>query len=459
MGVKNLSLSYSVSNGTILPGFLPTTKFFGNNVSGGTMAPGLPFVLGIQDNDFAVKAAKNGWITTDPTLNSPYVMNSQESYNFRSSIQPLSGMRIDITANRTLTKNATAFYLADSLGNFSENSRKESGNFTMTVGTWGTAFEKLGDDNSSATFNTFKNNRITIANRLRDLRYGQDGYTNEVDPETGFPLGYGPTSQEVLIPAFLAAYQGSNPEKISLETFPQIVTFEPKLKINMIPNWRLTWDGLSKVEWLKKYFTTISVGHTYRSTYSIGSYNTNLDYLENADGYSITQDILDNWRPEQDINSVSINEQFSPLINIDVTWNNSLTTKVELKKSRNLTLSFSNQQLTEVRSQEYVVGAGYRISDLEIFVGTRKFKSDLTIRLDFSLRENWTILRQINDDNPQVTSGSRILSIKSNADYVLSDRFSLRFFIDYSSDKPRVSLSFPRSTTSIGFSVRFQLAG
>ena len=414
------------------------------------MAPGVPFILGWQDKDLAINAAENGWITTDQTLNSPYIMNSQESYNFRSSIEPISGMRIDITANRTISNNVTEFYLADSLGTFSANSRKESGNFTMTVGTWGTAFEKLGDDYSSGAFNSFKDNRITIAKRLAGDRLGVDGYTGTIQDD-GFPLGYGPTSQEVLIPAFLSAYENISPSLISLETFPSA--------LSMKPNWRLTWDGLSKIEWIKKYFNTISVGHTYRSTFSIGQYNTNLEYLENAEGFSVVQDILNNWRPEHEVNSVSINEQFSPLINVDMTWNNSLTTKIELKKSRNLTLSFSNQQLTEVRSQEYVIGAGYRISDLEIIVGSKKFKSDLTLRLDLSLRENWTILRQINEDLTTVSSGSRIISIKSNADYVLSDRFNLRFFIDFSSDKPFVSLSFPRSTTSIGFSVRFQLAG
>jgi len=288
---------------------------------------------------------------------------------------------------------------------------------------------------------------------LRDERLasGDPDYTGATVAETGFPDGYGSTSQEVLIPAFLAAYGGVSPKFISLDVFPSILSIKP--------NWRLTWDGLSRVEWIKKYFKTISIGHTYRSTYSVGSYNTNLNFLANEDGLSTTRDLLENYLPLREINSVSINEQFSPLLNVDMTWNNSLTTKVELKKTRNLTLSFSNQQLTEVRSQEYIIGAGYRISDLEIFVGQKKFKSDLTLRVDLSLRENWTILRQLTDVPDQITSGQSILSIKTNADYVLSDRFNLRFFIDFSRNKPFVSLSYPTSTTSIGFSVRFTLAG
>ena len=453
MGVKNISLSYSVAHGTLLPGFLPNSNILGNDMVNGTMAPGIPFIVGAQDRDFALKAIDNNWLSNDPMLNAPFVMTSSETYNFRSSIEPLSGMRIDITANRTFSENMSEFYIADDFGNFSAMNQKVSGNFTMTIGTWGSAFEKLGDDNSSPIFEQFKNNRITIAKRLRDARLATNDpyYTGDIIAETGFPDGYGSTSQEVLIPAFLAAYGGVSPQIISLNVFPSILSIKP--------NWRLTWDGLSRIEWIKKYFKTISVGHTYRSTYSVGSYNTNLNFVENEDGLSTTRDLLENYLPQREINSVSINEQFSPLLNIDMTWNNSLTTKVEMKNNRNLTLSFTNQQLSEVRSQEYIIGAGYRISDLEIFIGQKKFKSDLTLRLDLSLRKNSTILRQLTDVPDQITSGQSILSIKTNADYVLSDRFNLRFFIDFSRNNPLVSLSYPTSTTSIGFSVRFTLAG
>ncbi len=450
MSVKNLSVSYSFNNGTILPGYLPETNFFGSEQYNGGLAPGIPFILGWQDKAFARKAADKDWITTDPTLNSPFTMNSTQTFNFRSSIQPIDGMRIDITANRTFAENVTEYYLADDNGVFTANSKKITGNFSMSFGTWGTAFEKLGDDYSSEVFQTFKDARLTIAQRLRTERLasGDPDYSGATDDD-GFPDGYGLTSQEVLIPAFLAAYGNVSPTRITLNAFPSILSLRP--------NWRVTWDGLSKIEWVKRYFKTVSVGHTYRSTYNVGSYNTNLDYIENSDGFSTTRDLLNNYLPHQEINSVSINEQFSPLINFDLTWNNSLTTKVELKKTRNLTLSFANQQMTEVRSQEYIVGAGYRIQDLKLYVNGREFKSDLTIRVDFSLRQNWTVLRQLTDVPDQITSGQRIIGIKTNADYVLSERFNVRFFVDYANNKPYVSLSYPTSNTSIGFSVRFTL--
>lgn len=447
MGVKNFSISVQQSHGSTLPGYMPESRFFGSQGVNGIVAPGVPFVLGWQDRDFAKNAGSRGWITDDPTLNTPYTMNSTQTVNFRSSIEPMSGMRIDVTAQRTLSENVSEFYLADSAGVFHANSLRISGNFTITVLTLGTSFEKAGDNDESPAFDAFRNNRINIANRLAKER--DPNYNGAVVDETGFPDGYGPTSQEVLIPAFIAAYSNIDPEKVSLATFPGYFA--------MKPNWRVNWDGLSKIEWVKKYVKTVAVNHTYRSTFNIGGYNTNLQYEEGADGLSMTRDLLENYLPKHEISSVSINEQYSPLLNFDITWNNSLTSKIELKKTRNLTLSFSNQQITEVKNQEYIVGMGYRFNDVEILVFNKEFKSDLTLRFDFSLRENKTLLRPL-DGLPQATTGQRMLSIKTNADYVLSDRFNLRLFVDYTRNRPFISNIFPTSTWNFGFSVRFTLA-
>ncbi|MCF8295362.1 MAG: cell surface protein SprA, partial [Bacteroidales bacterium] len=361
MGIKNVSLSYSANGGTLLPGYLPSSSLFGSKTVGGRLAPGVPFVLGWQDRNFGARAAENGWITDDPTVNSPYTMTSSDNYSFRSSVEPLPGMRVDLTANHTLSKNLSEFYLQDDDGIFNANSLTITGNFSMTIITVGTAFEVTGENDYSQTFEDFKNYRLTIAQRLRDNRAEVDpSYSGAEDPETGFPDGFGKTSQSVMIPAFLAAYTSTSPNVVSLASFPGLLT--------MRPNWRVNWDGLSKIEFIKKYLKTVTVNHTYRSTYNVGSYNTNLTYQEDEDGISQTRDLLENFLPQYDFASVSINEQFSPLLNFDMTWNNSLTTKIELKKTRNLTLSFANQQLTEMKDDEYVLGMGYRFEKVPLLI-------------------------------------------------------------------------------------------
>lgn len=56
---------------------------------------------------------------------------------------------------------------------------------------------------------------------------------------------------------------------------------------------------------------------------------------------------------------------FSPLIGVDMAWKkNGLFTRMELKRDRNLSLTYTGIQLTEIRSNELTVGAGYKNSEI-----------------------------------------------------------------------------------------------
>jgi len=155
-------------------------------------------------------------------------------------------------------------------------------------------------------------------------------------------------------------------------------------------------------------------------------------------------------------------ETFSPLINMDIMWYSDLTTRAEIKKSRSLTLSFANNQLTEVLSDEYTVGLGYRFTQMDLIIKTKNsqqaYSNDLNIRADISFRKNKTVLRKIVEDDDQITAGQSAFSIKTYADYMLSDRFQMRVFFDRVLNNPFTSLSFPTSNTNVGVSFRFTLA-
>ena len=102
-----------------------------------------------------------------------------------------------------------------------------------------------------------------------------------------------------------------------------------------------------------------------------------------------------------------------------MTWKNSLITTFELKKTRNLTMSFSNNQLTEVRGNEVIIGSGYRLKDvkLPIKMGRKKkdLQSDLNLKADFSIRGNTTIIRKLVEETNTPLKGQRIISINITA--------------------------------------------
>ena len=226
-----------------------------------------------------------------------------------------------------------------------------------------------------------------------------------------------------------------------------------------MPNWRITYDGFIKIPSIKKRFKQFTFGHAYRSNYSVSSYQTNLNY-ENGDEINMNNM---SYHVAHEISQVTINEQFSPLFKIDMTWKNSLLTKVEIKKSRVIALSLANNQLTETSSNEYVFGFGYRIKDVnfKMFSGGRgkKISSDLDLKFDFNVMNNKTVIRKVIENVEQITMGQQLIKIKFSADYVVNQRLNIKAFYDRAITNPFISTTFPSSITNIGFSLRFTLAG
>ncbi len=473
MSVRSISANYSATDGTVLPGYMPEPHFMGGgkynpvngsieNTASPSTAPGVPFLLGWQDKNFAMKAAQNGWLTTDSSLNAPFVMSHAETWNFRANVEPFPDLKIDVNANRTYSERTSEFFRFNTgTGSFDGLNKSVRGNFTMSINSMRTSYSKMGSESipASKAFQNLKDDRIIIAERLAAQRVPNSaaGYDPTVkDPVTGFPDGYGPTSPQVLIPSFIAAYTGQSPEKVSLDPFPSMKY--------MRPNWRITYEGaVSKSDFLKKYLKTLSFSHAYRSSYNVGSFISNLDYNEQMyeDGFSYVRNKLGDFIGPNDVNSVSISEQFSPLINIDMTWINDLETRVEIKSSRNLALSFANNQLTEILSNETIFGMGYRFTRMDLIVKTKKsqkaYSNDLNVRADLSFRKNKTILRKIVEGVDDLTAGQDAVTLKTTADYQLSDRFQLRLYYDKILNKPKVG-SFNTSNTNFGISFRFTLA-
>ena len=451
MAVRNISISYSQSQGSVLSGYLPKTYMMGFDDKWD--APGTKYIIGLPDDEFPQKPAENGWLTrsTESLQNLKYIENLTQSWNLRSTVEPIANLRIDLTSQWSLSRNNSQnfIFMTDSITGMSDFeflNFYETGNFSMSYIAIGTAFEKGNRKNKrSDAFDQFSANREIVAGRLGDMY----GYT-QPDTSVGiYRVGYGGNAQQVLIPSFLAAYSNMDANNIFLDSIPSV--------LKMIPNWRINYDGLSKIEFLKKYFKTISLSHAYRCTYNMNSYVSNdVSIVGQID--TLTNNVI----PGITVQSVSINEQFAPLIGMDMTWNNNLTTRLEFKKSRNIALSMSNGLVTELKTNEYVVGIGYRFEEVQIIInnqrtGQKEFKSDLNVRGDFSIRDNKTMLHSLLEDTHDVQSGQKAYSIALNADYMLSDSFNLRFFIEKDINQPHTSLSFPTQSFNIGFSVRFTL--
>nr|WP_299169184.1 cell surface protein SprA [uncultured Allomuricauda sp.] len=434
--VKRINVNYSENSGKVLPGYTQSIGFIG------TARPTLGFVFGSQA-DVRFEAARNGWLTTFPEFNSQYLENSNKQLNITATAQPTQDLTIDFTADRQLSNSYQENFQINDLGSgefeYENLLGNTFGNFSISTVMIGTVFSK-SDEFDSETFDKFKENRIAIANRLISDR-GQNPGTLDAD---GFPERYGKTQQEVLLPAFFAAYTGQDVNRVNLDAFREIP----------IPNWNIKYTGLMKNRWFKKKFKRFSLSHGYRAAYSINSFQTNLE-RENTTTDPETGDFL----PENIINNVVLTDQFNPLMRVDFEMKSSFSFLAEVRTDRTLSLSFDNNLLTEINGKEYTLGLGYRFKDVKFVtnIGGEKtrLKGDLNLKADLSLRDNITIIRNLDIDNNQITSGQQLMSIKFTADYALSKSLNALFFYDHSFSQFAVSTAFPQTTINTGFTLRY----
>ncbi|RHJ90851.1 cell surface protein SprA [Parabacteroides bouchesdurhonensis] len=462
MMIRRVNVQYSTTAGMMLPGFRPEIgDIFGQKRNAGVMAPGLGFAFGSVNRDYINDAADRGWLVMDSSNVTPAMINNAKTLNIRANLEPIPGLKIDLNASRVDTRNTEIRYMYDGMP------ETQGGSFTMTTIALKSAFGgsgNAGNGYSSKAFDNFLSNRSIIAARLENM-YAGTSYPNAGfiagTANAGRPYeqgGVGLNSTDVLIPAFLAAYTGKNPNKVGLTAFPSLAS--------LLPNWRITYDGLIKIPTVKKYFKSMMLSHQYRCSYSVGTFSSFLNWVDaGQDGLGYVRDVLTgNPTPSSpyEISAVSITEGFSPLLGVDATLLNNVTARAEYRTTRNLSLNISSYQLVEALSNEFVIGLGYKMTEFNKVLKmkkTRDFSNDLTVRLDFSFRKMQSLIRKIEDSFTQATSGNIARTIQFSADYGLSRALTLRAFYDLQVNKPLVSsASYPTSNSNYGISVRFSLA-
>ncbi len=442
MSVRNVSATFSQGRGTVLPGYMHSATLVGHTKE--SSGPGFLFMFGGQP-DIQTIGARNHWLTTDSLMNTAYQRTKNQVINFRATVEPFRDFRIDVSANRNFTENFSEYFHVDELGNVSHYTPQRSGSFSMTYCGLGTFFK-----NHDELFQDFRAVRAQLSERYAEHN---PNYTGEVDPETGFPVGYSAISQDVLMGAFFTTYLGKDAKKADI--------FSPFLKIPL-PNWRVNYNGLTKIKGMEKVFQSFSLIHNYTCNYNVGGYSTNIAYTQDANGFPTAYNTLGDFIATHELSQMALTEQFAPLIGFDMTLKNSMLLKVEYKQSRNLSLSFANTQITETTSKEVAVSAGYRFKDIKIglvFSGMkRQFVSDLNVTAGFGLKDNQTMLRRITEDDQQVTSGALNITINAAADYQFSRLVGLKFYYNHTINKPKNKNQYNNMNFETGIELKLMLS-
>ncbi len=475
--VKQVSFSIAENANTRLPGYTDSTKIVGQNWN--SMAPGVDFILGRQpDTAWMNRAATKGLITKDTTFNSIFMQNYDQRITLSAQLEPVRDLNITLNMSKTFNKNYTeTFRFIDTTGGINHNFKHlnpyAGGGFDISYVAFKTLFGKFDPNRVSTTFKKFQDYRKILSERLGKANtYNQVNNLTTPDAE-GYYYGYGKYAIDVLIPSFLAAYTGQDPNSVSLikQTNPNIKSnpfrgIKPKL------NWKLDYNGLSKIKGLDKIFTNLNLSHGYTGNLSMNGFTSALLYEDVSQyGYPSFYDTLSkNYVPYFLLPNISIGEQFSPLLGLDMMFTNQLQVKFEYAKTRQLSLSLIDYQLSEVRSTEFSIGAGYRkrgmknpFSFLNIKLPKflsgdgKKMDNEINFRLDFRIRDNVTANSRLDQDNNFATGGSKDITISPSVDYFINNRINIKLYFDQRRVNPYISSSAPIVNTRAGLQVRISL--
>lgn len=478
MMVRNVSINYRSSYQLTLPGFLPSVGDAFGQKKVGQMAPGLDFAFGMVGDDYIEKARNNDWLLCNDSIATPATTSRTDNLTLRATLEPVKDFKIDLSATRTKTTQKSIQYM------YEGTPTTQSGAFQMTTISLGSAFEGMGNANSgyrSKTFEKFVNSLAGFRDRVEAQYAGTVYPTGSALAGGKFDASRTPVNQyssDVMIPAFLKAYtsMGGN----SLSVFPALS--------RMLPNWTIRYSGLGRLPWFNEHFKSVNINHSYKSVFAVGSYNSYSTFQEYMNGLGFVSDVTTgNPSPSSmfNISQVSINESFSPLLGMDVTFNNNMTVKAEYRQTRVLNLSMTSVQLNEALSKDWVIGMGYRINNFDVFGwGTKVSRSkskggnknaanknasttktvqngtnhDLNLRLDFSFRKQAAIVRDIASMVSSASSGNNALKLSFSADYTFSKLLTMSFYYDRQTNTPLLSSSsYPTTTQDFGLSIKFSL--
>ncbi len=461
---RSLSVRYRNTRSLSLPLFAPEIgNIFGQTRSAGPMSPGLDFAFGFTDESYINKALDRGWLITDDGQTSPAIWANTNELNIEANFELFKGFKVQLTFNRTDNRNSQMQFM------YAGMPTSLSGSYTKTHCAIATALRssKADDGYRSEAFDRFLEYIPEVRSRVEALyagtSYPSTGFMDG-NPYAGMPFSpevgtVSETSGDVLIPAFIAAYTGRSAEKQTLDPFPSFSA--------VLPNWRITYDGLLNMGNMRSIFKNFTLSHAYQCTYSVGSYSSFLNWAQAGGanrGFTLDE-LSGNPIPSSpyNISSVAITERFAPLVGVSMTFKNELQVNAEYRDQRTLTLNTSAGQVVEAAQRGITIGAGYKIvgfnTVLKMKGSQTGVSNDLTLNADFSFQHNSALIRRIEENYTQPTSGTNSLNINFTASYILSKRLTVSAYFDHQVNTPIVTTgSYPTTSSSYGISFNLSLA-
>lgn len=351
------------------------------------------FMLGLSNNP-GLRAA-NGNLTD--------VYSQKNNLDFKTSRPLWEGAKIDLNWKVGWSVNKSTNLQSDQDGN----------TIITNINSTGTIDRSFFSLPSTAIFSVFKSGIKTV-NELYDAN--------------------SPNPTENLSDAFISGFE-TLPLGSRLGFLSEFSKFIPR------PNWRISWDGLEKLTFLKSYTKRVSLDHGYQSSYTEG-------WKINPDG-------------KQAVQTQKISYGFSPLLGVNLTfnelWAGNLSGSVKYSTRSNFDLSVTTKNITEVYAKDVGITLNYSKSGFEIPLFGLSLKNDIEFSFSYTNTKNSTVVFDMANFNEEGTpqDGTTRIVLEPRIKYVISSRVTLTLFYKRATVEPEGAARIPPSTINeMGLDVR-----
>lgn len=265
---------------------------------------------------------------------------------------------------------------------------------------------------------------------------------------------------------FRASYLAGNTSGVGDKNFTPI----PK------PNWRVTWQGFEKyLPIIGERMNSASLNHSYKGTYRLG-WNFVSQFGEQTSnslgGLVQINDNRDKFEPA----SITVDQRFSPLIQLNITWKSALKTDFGYETSKLTSFPLSSKTISERKSRGFKVNLNYTFRRVRIPIFPN-IKNNIDVSLNGNYSEDTDrsyILENdlINAFKNFDTNGTNVNAYKFSAQnetgqkrynatltvgYRISSTMNSNFEYTFNRVIPKGSSIPPRTNQEIRFNIRIAI--
>lgn len=156
-----------------------------------------------------------------------------------------------------------------------------------------------------------------------------------------------------------------------------------------LPQWSVSYSGISNWPIFRLLVQSAQLQHNYGAEYST-DFRTNISTAGGRapsfqlGGHQILFDL-----PHYEVGSVRVNERYSPLIGLNLSFKNRLSTNISWNKMNSYSLSATNFEVGENRTDEIAVSLNYQKQGMRLpLFGGKRLNNRLGLSMTLSYSEN-----------------------------------------------------------------------